>query len=132
MTSAQIDKTDPACWVYRPHYHKTSHHGMDRQIMLGPRAQEVLAPWLLRAGPDGRLFPINRNSLRQAIRRGCAQARVPAWNPNQLRHTVATEVRAKFGLEAAQVILGHSRANVTQTYAVRDQKQAAEIARKIG
>ena len=30
------------------------------------------------------------------------------WSPNQLRHTAATEIRSKFGLEAAQVILGHS------------------------
>jgi integrase len=39
---------------------------------------------------------------------------VPAWHPNQLRHTHATEVRKRFGLEAAQVALGHERADVTQ------------------
>ena len=31
------------------------------------------------------------------------------WSPNQLRHAAATEVRKQFGLEAAQIILGHSR-----------------------
>ena len=30
------------------------------------------------------------------------------WSPNQLRHTHATEVRRRFGLEAAQVALGHA------------------------
>src|SRR5262249_6539691 len=38
------------------------------------------------------------------------------WAPNQLRHAAATEIRREFGLEAAQVALGHSQANVTQVY----------------
>ena len=41
------------------------------------------------------------------------------WSPNQLRHAAATEIRSKFGLEEAQVILGHSQADVTQVYADR-------------
>ena len=42
------------------------------------------------------------------------------WSPNQLRHAAATEIRRDFGLEAAQVILGHAKADVTQIYAERD------------
>ena len=49
------------------------------------------------------------------------------WSPNQLRHTRATEIRSKHGLEAAQVILGHAKADVTQTYAERDKQRAREI-----
>jgi integrase len=33
-------------WIYRPAKHKTEHHGHDRQIFIGPAAQEVLRPWL--------------------------------------------------------------------------------------
>jgi integrase len=40
-------------WVYRPGSdqgahgkHKTAHRGQDRVILIGPRAQEVLRPWL--------------------------------------------------------------------------------------
>ena len=54
------------------------------------------------------------------------------WSPNQLRHTAATEIRRDFGLEHAQVVLGHSNANVTQVYAERDFKKAEEVAAKIG
>ena len=50
------------------------------------------------------------------------------WTPNQLRHAAATEIRRAFGLEAAQVILGHSRADVTQIYAERDLQKASDIA----
>jgi integrase len=54
------------------------------------------------------------------------------WSPNQLRHAAATEIRKKFGLEAAQVVLGHSSADITQVYAERDHKLAAEVIKQIG
>jgi integrase len=54
------------------------------------------------------------------------------WHPNQLRHAAATEVRKRFGLEAAQLILGHSNAVVTQVYAERDAARAEEIAARVG
>lgn len=57
---------------------------------------------------------------------------VDDWAPNQLRHTAATEIRKKFGLEAAQVILGHSTADITQVYAERNQALAAKVIRQIG
>jgi integrase len=50
--------------------------------------------------------------------------RAQRWSPNQLRHSAATEIRRHFGLEAAQVILGHSQANVTQVYAERDMSSS--------
>jgi integrase len=54
------------------------------------------------------------------------------WSPNQLRHTRATEVRKKYGLEAAQVILGHASADVTQIYAERDADKARQVSLEIG
>jgi site-specific recombinase XerD len=54
------------------------------------------------------------------------------WHPNQLRHTFATRVRKQHGLEAAQVLLGHSRADVTQIYAERNEQLASTIAAEIG
>lgn len=48
------------------------------------------------------------------------------WHPYQLRHSFATEVRKQHGLEAAQVLLGHSRADVTQVYAERNEALASE------
>jgi integrase len=54
------------------------------------------------------------------------------WHPNQLRHSAATKVRKMFNLEAAQVMLGHAKADVTQVYAERDARLAVEVAKKIG
>ncbi len=87
------------------------------------------------------------NTYRKAIHRACdaadllahkesevsADKRIfPRWSPNRLRHTAATEIRKRFGLEAAQVVLGHSAADVTQVYAERDLTKAAEVMREVG
>jgi hypothetical protein len=90
------------------------------------------------------------DSYRRAIHRACdkaflASADVAAdpielaawqskhrWSPNQLRHTAATDIRRRFGLEAAQVVLGHAAANVTQVYAERDYALAARVAEAVG
>jgi integrase len=72
------------------------------------------------------------DSYRRAIARACIEANVPDWHPHQLRHSLATRVRAEYGLEAAQVVLGHARANITQVYAEANQAKAAEVAAKIG
>ena len=66
------------------------------------------------------------------VRRACARAGVTAWHPNQLRHAFASEVRRRYGLEAAQVLLGHAKADVTQVYAQRDHRLATQVAREMG
>ena len=72
------------------------------------------------------------DSYRRAIHRACKKAGVEKWSPNQLRHTAATEIRRDFGLEHAQVVLGHSNAKTTEIYAETDFRRAAEVAEKIG
>lgn len=66
------------------------------------------------------------------VRKAAKKAGVESWSPNRLRHLYATEVRAKFGVEAAQIMLGHAKADVTQIYAERDFKRAVQIAAEIG
>jgi integrase len=74
----------------------------------------------------------DRRSYRQAIVRACTKANVPAWSPLQLRHTAATLIRAKYGVEAAKVILGHARIESSQLYAERDLGRAEKIMAEIG
>jgi integrase len=54
------------------------------------------------------------------------------WSPLQLRHATATTIRAQYGLESAQVVLGHANADVTQIYAERDLSKARAIIAEIG
>jgi integrase len=88
------------------------------------------------------------DSYRRAITRACALAfpapeelpdeqkhqwnREHAWHPHQLRHTAATKIRQRFGIEAAQVVLGHSRADVTQIYAQKNAELGQQVAMAIG
>jgi integrase len=72
------------------------------------------------------------HALTAAVARACKRAEIPRWHPNQLRHTFATTVRRLHGIEAAQVLLGHSRADVTQVYAERDELLAVRVAAAIG
>jgi integrase len=85
-------------------YRRAIHYACDRADRLAHQAQPVV--------PDERL--------------------VPRWSPNRLRHSAATEIRKRFGLEAAQVVLGHSAADVTQIYAERDMAKAAEVIKQVG
>jgi integrase len=180
MTKAELDFTGDV-WFYRPEKHKNAWRGETRSIPLGPRAQEILQPFLDRPHTAPLFSPIeaelNRSQARRASRKSKVQPSqakrqpkrnpkrakrpaydrdsyrravtyavqkanrlraksdqppLPNWFPLQLRHSRATEIRRQFGIEAAQVSLGHSRADVTQVYAERNERLASEIAAKIG
>lgn len=45
MRMCDLD-TSCSIWAYRPASHKTEHHGIERIVYLGPRAQEILKPFL--------------------------------------------------------------------------------------
>lgn len=71
-------------------------------------------------------------SYRRAIHTACDKAKVERWSPNRLRHTAATEVRSKFGLDHASALLGHSDLAITTTYAELDAAKARAVAAEIG
>ncbi|WP_423838861.1 tyrosine-type recombinase/integrase [Symmachiella dynata] len=66
------------------------------------------------------------------MNRACRKAKIPEWSPNRLRHNAATRIRKEFGIEAAQIILGHSKVDATQVYAERDESRAEKIMKKTG
>lgn len=80
------------------------------------------------------------DSYRRAIEYGLRKANtnrgssreIPHWHPNQLRHRFATEVRRQFGVEAAQIGLGHARTNVVEVYAEKNLGLAIQIAQTVG
>ena len=45
MRTCDVD-TSGKVWVYRPEHHKTAHHDQVREIFLGPKAREILEPFL--------------------------------------------------------------------------------------
>jgi integrase len=55
-------------WAYRPAHHKTEHHGKDRAIYIGPRAQEILRRYLERPAGDYCFSPAESEQRRLAKR----------------------------------------------------------------
>jgi integrase len=45
MRTLDLD-TSGETWIYIPETHKSAHHGRTRKVFLGPRAIEILKPWL--------------------------------------------------------------------------------------
>jgi integrase len=160
-----------AIWLYSPgRYeldralppvvsHKGEWRGHSREIPLGPKAQELLLPFLenrdplafcfspreaviesygakgwkvvlKRKRPPGLRYSIT--SYCHAIHVACDKARVPRWSPNQLRKRVATDIRAELGLDAASCILGHARPDTTAHYYAAKLDTAAKLAAERG
>jgi integrase len=165
LRPCDVDRSGEAVWEFRPVEHMTEHHGRERIVFLGPRAQAVLGPWFENRPADAWCFspaearetwadsnyacrrerageggpgthrPRERYDVRsygQAVKRACERAGVTPFSPNRLRHSAATAIRKGFGVEAAQVLLGHSDAVVTQVYAERDLALGRRVAAEIG
>lgn len=161
MKAGDVDRSGDV-WTYSPGRHKTKHHGKGRMIFIGPKAQELLLPFLLRPADafvfspiegrgafvaskyrDGAVVsvrnagqgrkPYSLHGYTSSIRHACKAAGVPVWTPGRLRHNAATVIRQKCGdIDAARVVLGHSEASTTTIYAERDLEAAREIMRQVG
>jgi integrase len=137
-------------WTYRPQGGgKTAHRGHRRVVAIGPQAQAVLAPFLLRCpAPDAYLFrpeeaPRSRGRKRNpcysdtgyclAVARACLKAGVPRLFPYQLRHLHRNLALAAGGVAGAMASLGQKSTRAFDGYGGgQNLKLAAEIARKIG
>lgn len=57
---------------------------------------------------------------------------IKRWHSHQLRHNAATYLRAKFGIDAAQMVLGHTSRTMTEGYAEIDTTLAAKAMAEVG
>ena len=69
-------------WFFRPEGHKSEHHGKERRVYIGPRAQAILRPYL-ECDPEGFCFgqgngrrPYCESSFAKAIKRGLCKLAV--------------------------------------------------------
>jgi integrase len=74
LRPCDIDQTGEA-WLYKPPQHKTTHHGHNRTIAIGPKAQGVLLRYLARAADAHCFQPKDSESKRLAER--SANRKVP-------------------------------------------------------
>lgn len=122
-------KTDLTAFLFSPAEAEAARNAERRR-----RRKSPMTPSQRKRKPKGRRFNefYTKDNYVRVIRRACKLADVPHWHPNQLRHSSATRIRKELGLEAAQVWLGHSTADVTQIYAERNLSLAREIAARLG
>ena len=132
MRPCDVDTGGPVWW-YVPPSHKTEHHGIERRIAIGPKAQETLRPLLKGIKPTDRIFAHRSGQFRGAVpttlllssllARTCKRLGKPYYRPHGLRKLRLTEVRAAHGIDVAQAVGGHSSVNMTEHYAkVADSK----------
>ncbi len=104
-------------WAVQPRRHKTSRKGKRRVVLIGPKAQAVLAPLLEGRPPDRPVFcpreaahakltgprpageRYNHHSLRHALCRACAQAFPPPPHLARLRVKDSRRWRAETNAE---------------------------------
>lgn len=101
-------------WLYLFRKHKTSRKGQLRLVAVGPAAQTILRPLLVGLGPQDPIFSARAGrayllqSYSDAVRTACQKARLPFWQPRQLRKTAADAVANVAGPDVAGDVLGHS------------------------
>ena len=61
MRPCDLDRTGDV-WTYRPESHKLEWLDQNKEVLIGPKAQQVLAPWLENAAPDQYLFSPRRTA----------------------------------------------------------------------
>lgn len=131
---------DRDTWLFIPEHHKTEHLGKVRQIPVGPRTRRVLTPHREGKRSEQYVFttgigdnvPYTKDSYAKAVKRAAKRAGVPHWSPNQLRHTRGSEIRRRYGVEAASTVLGHSNLQTTEIYAERNLAMAERIMQETG
>jgi integrase len=103
MRAADLDMSGPI-WLYRPLHHKTAHTGAERVIALGPRAQEIIRPYL-KPNTEEYLFS-PRDSLEQWRQRQ-RQERKSKVQPSQLNRAKARPTR-KPGDRYKPTVISHA------------------------
>lgn len=137
MRRGEIDDSRDI-WLYVPLQHKTTHHGAELIKAIPKPAQDILRPFLEACECEEsfvfnsrRGCPYTTHGYITAIKRACERLGLPVWKPNQLRHSIATHVREKHGIEASSLYLGHASTNMTEIYAERSVAQIVDIARTL-
>jgi integrase len=124
MRPQDIDRSNEI-WVYvvPPEFNKTSHRNKIRKVALGEKAKAIISKYLPMRLDSQEIFQnqyrtkYTPENYRGVIRFACQKNKIPIWSPHALRHLAATEIRRKYGVDAARAVLGHSDVTTTLNYA---------------
>lgn len=129
MHRSEIHPLDDRLCCYRPALHKLDHLDRVRIIVLNPDAMRLVNEF---GAPSGFVWPSRRavhysvSGYTQAVKRVLRLAGLPLWSARHLRRSAATHARRIRDREAAQRLLGHSSADMTERYFDLDEIDAAQ------
>ena len=92
---------------------------------LAKRRARVRTPYTTASYGKAVVYAIDRASKQQP------PVTIPHWTVNQLRHSIATQLRETVGIEAAQLFLGHAKPDTTLIYAEKSVAALADVARQL-
>ena len=143
-------KLDPAVYLFNPIDAEAERRAKLSKERVTPLSQGN------RPGSSRKAKPIKQPGERytpmtyyRAVIRGCDAANPPPpemtdpaelkewrkshrFHVHQIRHTLATELRKEYGVEGAQVVLGHRTLTATQIYAEQNTEAAQRIMAAVG
>jgi integrase len=129
LTPLLLDRW-PAAFVFSPQRAEDERHAELRRRAMeryrGGSRPNAKRDADRRANPNPVLSDrYDTSSYRQAIEHACRAAGVPSFGPNRLRHTALTEARRRAGIDAAQVLGGHTDIKTTQRSASASSSRAS-------
>lgn len=126
-------------WVFRPGQHKGAWRGKVREVMIGPRAQAVIAPYVLRCGGGYLFSPAESKAEYAAARRAARKSKV--WPSHDRRYAGQKKEHPKrapgtrfTSRSYAKAVLRACRAAGVEPWAPNQLRHAAgtEIRREYG
>jgi integrase len=134
LRPCDVDRSHGRTWIYRPESHKTEHHDITRVVVLGPRAQAILAPFLLRE-PEAYCFSPQEAlaEVRQQQRQTRKTPVQPSQRDRRKRHPrrqpgehYSTDT---YGNAIERAILAINKARLCETCKARGAKEPCEACR---
>jgi integrase len=111
-------------WEYRPPDHKTAYRGRERVIYVGPQAQDVLRPYLIRDAQANCFSPAESEEKRHVEQRRRRHSRIQPSQRNRRKAAPARPPRTAYTKDSYQRAIARS--------IVKGNKDRAEAAEEMG
>lgn len=127
---------DPDAYIFSPIVSESRRHAVRRRNRETPLTPSQQARRPKKSPKSAKRPKYDTDSYRKAIRYAIDKAAragvvIPHWHPNQLRHTIATEIRETMSEQAAQIYLGHACLETTAIYAKKNLSELLSVAREL-
>ncbi len=93
-------------WLFHPPQHKTLHRGKPREILIGPKAQQLLAPFV-KLDPDSRWFRPDE-AVEAANAKRSEDRKTPRWQSHMQRNAEKRKAKDERGRAPSDAYTTHA------------------------